>query len=76
MSMLDAVHTLMSSVEPKATSMQGQIEKATQNKDELEQMDLLNIQFQLGQYNAMMEASSSIAKATTDMLKTLAQRTS
>ncbi|GHT82127.1 hypothetical protein FACS1894116_05890 [Betaproteobacteria bacterium] len=76
MSMLGAVHTLMASVEAKATSMQGQIEDATKSKDELEQMDLLNIQFQLGQYNAMMEASSSIAKGTTDMLKTLAQRTS
>ncbi|GHU32811.1 type III secretion protein [Betaproteobacteria bacterium] len=76
MSMLEAVHTLMSSVETKATSMQEKIEKATQNKDELEQMDLLNIQFQLGQYNAMIEAASSIAKGTTEVLKSLAQRTS
>jgi type III secretion protein F len=74
--MMEAVHTLMSSVNTKATNMQGQIEQATKDKDELEQMDLLNIQFQLGQYNAMMEAASSISKGATDMLKTLAQRTS
>jgi type III secretion protein F len=74
--MLEAVHTLMASVDNKATSMQGEIEKATQNKGELKQEDMLHIQFQLGQYNALMEAASSIAKGTTDMLKTLAQRTS
>ena len=76
MSMMEAVHSLMSSVNAKSTSVQSEIESAVGNKEELGQKEMLNIQFQLGQYNAMLEAASSIAKGTTEMLKTLAQRTS
>ena len=75
MSMMEAVHSLMSSVNAKSTSVQSEIENAVGNKEELGQKEMLNIQFQLGQYNAMLEAASSIAKGTTEMLKTLAQRT-
>jgi type III secretion protein F len=75
--MMEAVHSLMSSVNAKSDSVQSQIENATKNeKGELGQQEMLDIQFQLGQYNAMLEAASSIAKSTTEMLKTLAQRTS
>jgi type III secretion protein F len=73
---MEAVHSLMSSVNAKSTSVQSEIENAVGNKEELGQQEMLNIQFQLGQYNAMLEAASSIAKGTTEMLKTLAQRTS
>jgi type III secretion protein F len=45
-------------------------------KHELSQEQLLNIQFNMGQYNAMLEAASSISKSVTDMAKTLAQRSS
>ena len=37
---------------------------------------MLMIQFEIGQYNAMVEMLSSISKSLTDMMKTLAQRSS
>jgi type III secretion protein F len=66
----------MTSVNTKATNMQSKIEKAIENPEAMDQMALLDLQFQLGQYNALTELTSSIGKGFTDMLKTLAQRTS
>lgn len=37
---------------------------------------MLDLQFEVGQYNAMMESLSTVTKSMTDMLKSLAQRTS
>ncbi|WP_297218893.1 EscF/YscF/HrpA family type III secretion system needle major subunit [uncultured Desulfovibrio sp.] len=42
---------------------------------EVDQMDLLNLQFAMGQYNAKLETISSVTKSIQDMLKSLAQRT-
>lgn len=44
--------------------------------DEIDQMELLELQFAMGQYNAKLETISSVTKSIQDMLKTLAQRTS
>ena len=33
------------------------------------------LQFEVGQYNAMLESLSSVTKSMTDMMKSLAQRT-
>ena len=43
--------------------------------ESVDQADLLNLQFAIGQYNAKMEVLSSITKSMQDMLKSLAQRT-
>lgn len=45
------------------------------NQDEVSPEDMLNIQFQMGQYNAMLESLSSVTKSLTDTMKSLAQRT-
>ncbi len=37
---------------------------------------MVAMQFEVGQYNAMMEALSSVSKSATDMMKNLAQRAS
>ena len=37
---------------------------------------MLIVQFEIGQYNAMVEMLSSLSKSLTDMMKTLAQRSS
>lgn len=42
---------------------------------EIDQMDLVDLQFAMGQYNAKLETISSITKSIQDMLKSLAQRT-
>lgn len=75
-----AVNSLMSKLGTYSQNFQGQIEEATQNitKEDgsIDQEALLKVQFQMGQYNALLELTSSIGKSVTDMLKTLAQRTS
>ena len=42
--------------------------------DELNTTQLLVMQFQIGQYNAMIESLSSVTKSMTDMMKNLASR--
>jgi len=71
---MSAIHTVMSAVATQNSTLSADIQAATSGGKELEQEELLGIQFKLGQYNATLEAASSIAKSATDMLKTLAQR--
>jgi type III secretion protein F len=76
-----AVQQLMTAVQNRSTSLESEINTATTRTDangnalELKQEEILELQFNIGQYNALLETASSIAKGTTDMLKTLAQRT-
>jgi len=42
---------------------------------EIDQMEMLELQFAMGQYNAKLEAISAMTKSMQDMLKSLAQRT-
>ena len=44
-------------------------------KDEVSPEDMMALQFEVGQYNAMLESLSSVTKSMTDMMKSLAQRT-
>jgi type III secretion protein F len=72
-----AVQNLMKEVGTQSSNLKTNIDEEIQGKaGGLEQEDVLKLQFDIGQYNALLEAASSIAKGTTDMLKTLAQRTS
>jgi type III secretion protein F len=81
MSLSLAVQQLMTAVSTRSDSLEAEISAATSrtdaqgNKLELKQEEILEMQFNIGQYNALLETASSIAKGTTDMLKTLAQRT-
>lgn len=45
------------------------------SNEAINQMDLLEIQFMIGQYNAKLEVFSQVIKSIQDLLKTLAQRT-
>ena len=84
MSMLDAVSSLMTKVNAQSRDLEKTITDASQKQDTVDangntiaaisDQEMLGLNFQLGQYNAMMEATSNITKSTTDMLKTLAQR--
>ena len=42
---------------------------------EIDQTQLLEMQFAMGQYNAKLETISSVTKSIQDMLKSLAKRT-
>ena len=41
---------------------------------ELSTEQMISLQFEIGQYNAMMAALSTVTKSMTDMMKSLAQR--
>ena len=42
--------------------------------NDLDPMQMLSLQFNMGRFNAMIEATSSVTKGLTDTAKTLAQR--
>ena len=42
--------------------------------ENLSQEQMVQLQFEVGQYNAKIEALATVTKAMTDMLKSLAQR--
>ena len=44
--------------------------------DELSNEQMISLQFEIGQYNTLMEALSTVTKSMTDMMKSLAQRAS
>lgn len=66
--------TGISSISNKGANLQTKMSELS-NKEELGPEELLPLQFEMGQYTALMEATSSVAKSLTDMLKSLAQRT-
>lgn len=58
----------------RAKTLKSNINKALKDGD-LDPMKMLQLQFDMGNYNAMVEATSSVTKGLTDTAKTLAQRT-
>lgn len=48
---------------------------AMMNKKTVNPQDMIAVQFELGQYNVMMESLSSVTKSLTETLKSLSQRT-
>ena len=63
-----------SGLEKDGQALQSKIDSLS-SKGTVDQKDLLEMQFAMGQYNAKLEAVSSITKSLQDMLKSLAQRT-
>ncbi len=63
-----------SGLDQESAALQKKID-AMSAKKTVDQKDLLEMQFAMGQYNARLEAISSITKSIQDMLKSLAQRT-
>lgn len=62
------------SIANKGASLQTKMNQLA-GKEELGPEELLPLQFEMGQYTALMEATSSVTKSITEMLKSLAQRT-
>jgi type III secretion protein F len=72
-----AYTSLVGSVKQSNSNLAEDLAQLTANSgEELNQVDLLNVQFKIGSYNATLELASSIGKGITDMTKTMAQRTS
>ena len=64
---LDSISNKGKDLQAKMTEMLG--------KDEVSPEDMMALQFEVGQYHAMLESLSSVTKSMTDMMKSLAQRT-
>lgn len=62
------------SVSKRGEQLQAKMEAMMSKDGEIKTEDMLAIQFEMGQYNAMMESLSTVTKSMTDLLKNLAQR--
>ena len=67
--------TMSTSLSNKAEALNKQMNDLS-TKDELSQEQMLDLQFQIGQYNAMLEMVSTVTKSLVDECKQIAQRAS
>ena len=63
----------LDSISKKGQALQTKMNEML-SQDQVSPEDMMALQFEVGQYNAMMESLSSVA-GMTDMMKSLAQRT-
>ena len=68
-----AFENLQTKTSTAATRLNEEIKKSLSG-DDLDPMQMLDLQFKMGKFNAMVEATSSVTKGLTDTAKTLAQR--
>ncbi|MDR3205093.1 MAG: type III secretion protein [Deltaproteobacteria bacterium] len=62
-------------LESMDSGLQARIDQITQGGESISQGDYLQLNFQLGQYNAFIESLASLTKSMSDTLKSLAQKT-
>ncbi len=62
------------SIQASGAELQKQMESIDPTK--MDQQTMLKMQFQVGQYNAMLEAASTVTKSLVDEAKQIAQRAS
>lgn len=67
--------TMTNSLSTKAADLNSKMTELSQG-DELSQELMLDLQFQVGQYNAMLEMVSTVTKSLVDECKQVAQRAS
>ena len=67
-------NTMASTIEQKGKDLNAQL-NAIQDGN-MSQEEMLSMQFQINQYNMLLEATSTISKSMTDEAKQLAQRAS
>ena len=67
--------TMTNSLSTKAADLNSKMTELSQG-DELSQEQMLDLQFQVGQYNAMLEMVSTVTKSLVDECKRVAQRAS
>lgn len=62
-------------VSTKGSELNSRMAELSQG-EELSNEQMITLQFEIGQYNTLMEALSTVTKSMTDMMKSLAQRSS
>ena len=70
------ISALQNRMDQQQASLESAIAQVSNGGSGDQQKDMIMLQFQLGQYNAMVETVSNITKSMTDMLKSLAQKVS
>lgn len=70
------ISALQNRMDQQKASLEQAIADVSNGNSEDQQKNMIMLQFQLGQYNAMVETVSNITKSMTDMLKSLAQKVS
>ncbi|MCK9239992.1 EscF/YscF/HrpA family type III secretion system needle major subunit [Desulfocurvus sp.] len=73
MTISESFNQMTDQLSARATTLKTSIQSALKDGD-LDPMKMLQLQFDMGNYNAMVEATSSVTKGLTDTAKTLAQR--
>jgi len=68
--------TCLTNLNNVGVQLQEKMERISEMPQDQQQTAMLEMQFYIGQYNAILEMVSSVSKSLTDMMKTLAQRTS
>jgi len=70
------LQSMVSALDTQKSALQEAINNVSSSSSDDMQKNMVMLQFQLGQYNAMVEAVANITKSMTDMLKSLAQKVS
>ncbi|MDR2302052.1 MAG: EscF/YscF/HrpA family type III secretion system needle major subunit [Deltaproteobacteria bacterium] len=71
------MQTALPQLEQRGKAFEARMTEMTSDPTQgVSQEDLLMMQYEMGQYNALMELSSNILKSMTETLKSLAQRSS
>ena len=70
----DMFNTMAETIQKKGNELNTQLSRISDG--EMSQEQMLSMQFQINQYNMLLEATSTISKSMTDEAKQLAQRAS
>ena len=63
----------LNQVSQKGTDLNARMSEISQG-GEISNEQMISLQFEIGQYNTLMESLSTITKSLTDMMKSIAQR--
>lgn len=63
----------LNKVGEKGSNLNARMSEIAQG-DQISNEQMISLQFEIGQYNMLMEALSTITKSLTDMMKSIAQR--
>ena len=66
----------LQSIEKRGSSLNTKMNDLLSDGKEISNEQMIQLQFEVGQYNALMESLSTVTKSMTDMMKSLAQRSS
>ncbi len=66
----------LQSIEQRGASLNTKMNDLLSDGKEISNEQMIQLQFEVGQYNALMESLSTVTKSMTDMMKSLAQRSS